>query len=169
MAEEWQRPQKKTQLHVGISLRDSKLMTGQLIFPYFNPWMYWFTLVVYSIWLCNVVAMFSYANILFSKLLMVTCLSPKSCLTFCNSSLVAYKLVAYKKVHMFTILLWLSFATNMAEAKLNRKIQKKVATRAAFIKVVKNILVELNSIYNDYKHERRYEELLSCQELKRSW
>ena len=34
----------------------------------------------------NVVAMFSYANILFVNLLMVTCLSPKSCLLFCNSS-----------------------------------------------------------------------------------
>ena len=32
--------------------------------------------------LCNVVAMFLYANILFAKLLMVTWLSPKSCLTF---------------------------------------------------------------------------------------
>ena len=28
--------------------------------------------------------------------------------------------------------------TNMAEAKLDKKIQKKVAPRAAFIKVVKN-------------------------------
>ena len=28
-------------------------------------------------WLCNVVAMFSYANILFAKLLMVTCLRLK--------------------------------------------------------------------------------------------
>ena len=45
-------------------------------------------------WLCNVVAMFSYANILFAKLLMVTCLSPNSCLT---PALVAYKPVAYKK------------------------------------------------------------------------
>ena len=42
--------------------------------------------------LCNVVAMFSYANILFAKLLMVTCLSPKSCL---NPVLVAYKPAAY--------------------------------------------------------------------------
>ena len=46
-------------------------------------------------WLCNVVVMFSYANILFAKLLMVTCLRPKNCLTFCNSTLVAYKPVAY--------------------------------------------------------------------------
>ena len=53
----------------------------------------------------------------------------------------------------------------MAEAKLNKKIQKKVATRAAFIKVVKNTVDDLNIIYNDYKHERHYEELLSCQEL----
>ena len=34
--------------------------------------------------------------------------------------------------------------------KLNKKIQKKVATRAAFIKVVKNTLEDLNIIYNDY-------------------
>ena len=46
-------------------------------------------------WLCNVVAMFPYANILFAKLLMVTSLSPKSCLTFANPALVAYKPVAY--------------------------------------------------------------------------
>ena len=43
-------------------------------------------------WLCNVVAMFSYANILFAKLLMVTCLRPKNCTT---PTLVAYKPVAY--------------------------------------------------------------------------
>ena len=53
----------------------------------------------------------------------------------------------------------------MAEAKLNKKIQKKVATRTAFINVVKNAVEDLNIIYSDYKHERYYEELLSCQEL----
>ena len=47
-------------------------------------------------WLCNVVAMFSYANTIFAKLLMVTCLRPKSCLTFEMPALVAYKPVAYK-------------------------------------------------------------------------
>ena len=52
-------------------------------------------MVVYSVWLCNVVAMFSYANIFFAKLLMMTCLSPKSCLLFANPTLVAYKPVAY--------------------------------------------------------------------------
>ena len=31
-------------------------------------------------WLCNVVVMFSYANILFAKWIMVTCFRPKSCL-----------------------------------------------------------------------------------------
>ena len=36
-------------------------------------------------WLCNVVAIFSYA-----KLLMVTCLRPKSCLIFATPALVAY-------------------------------------------------------------------------------
>ena len=53
----------------------------------------------------------------------------------------------------------------MAEAKLNKKIQKKVATRAAFINVVKNTVEVLNIIYNDYKHGRHYEELLRCQEV----
>ena len=53
----------------------------------------------------------------------------------------------------------------MAEAKLDKKIQKKVAPRAAFIKVVKNTVEDLNIIYNDKKHERHYNELLSCQEL----
>ena len=54
----------------------------------------------------------------------------------------------------------------MAEAKLDKKIQKKVAPRAAFIKVVKNTLEDWNNIiYNDKKHERHYNELLSCQEL----
>ena len=66
---------------------------------------------------------------------------------------------------MFNILLWLSFTTNMAEAKLDKKIQKKVAPRAAFIKVVKTTVEDWNTIYNDKKHERHYNELLSCQEL----
>ena len=35
--------------------------------------------------------------------------------------------------------------------------RKKVATRAAFIKVVKNTVEDLNISYNDYKHERHYE------------
>ena len=49
----------------------------------------------------------------------------------------------------------------MAEAKLNKKIQKKVATHAACIEVVKNTVEDLNIIYNDYKHERHYEELIT--------
>ena len=53
----------------------------------------------------------------------------------------------------------------MAEAKLNKKIQKKIATRTAFINVVKNTVEDLKIIYSDYEHERHYEELLSCQEL----
>ena len=62
-------------------------------------------------------------------------------------------------------MLRLSFTTNMAEAKLNKKTQKKIATRTAFINVVKNTVEDLKIIYSDYEHERHYEELLSCQEL----
>ena len=60
--------------------------------------MYWFTLAVYSMWLCNVVAMFSYANIVFEK----NCLwwhvwAIKVGYLFANPALVAYKPVAYIK------------------------------------------------------------------------
>ena len=51
--------------------------------------------------LCNVVTMFS-------KLLMVTCLSHKSCLIFATPALVAYNPVVYKNKKLYTTITGIS-------------------------------------------------------------